>query len=121
MFMDRDGRQWHGPFAFDHGNIWTHAPRRSGVYQLCTGDGANSQVVFVAAATIAPIQTRLLQHAISTASTRTGKTATTFPPITFSFLECDDVSAQRITAEMLRWQRPALDQRANLLRAGIAI
>jgi hypothetical protein len=102
MFMDRFGWQWQGPFRLDQSAIWTHAPRRGGVYQLLFANGDTSRPLHLAAAINLPIQQQLLAVAQRVSSLQGGAAAKR-EPLAFAFIECDDVAAQRIVNAGHRW------------------
>jgi hypothetical protein len=97
MFMDRFGRQWNGPHALSQASIWTHTQRTSGVYQVLHADGDISETVHIGAAANSSIQQQLLQIAVAL-DAQEGARATGTRPLSFAFIACDDVTAQRIVS-----------------------
>jgi hypothetical protein len=115
MFMDRFGRQWNGPHALGQSPIWTHAPRTGGVYQVLNADGDTTQTLHIGAATDASIQQQLLRIAIALDARQQSLRTAAPRALSFAFIACDDVAAQRIVSTAERWAGASVRQLDALL------
>lgn len=113
MFMDRFGRQWSGPHPLDRGNIWTHAPLKSGVLQIFPGDG-DAAPLYVAGTVGSTIQQQLLGVVIRLDTARAASKAPD-RSLAFACIECDDVAAQRIVSAAQRWSPTEVRQLDRVL------